>query len=86
MKTHMCSSLSQFILPVKRYTHKHRERVACKPRMIALYSSQGCQIVALRFIILYFLLSFRVFSFLPFLPFIYQDLTFLPISVHRVCR
>jgi hypothetical protein len=63
MKTRVCSSLSQLILQVKHFVNKHGNGVAFEPRMIALFSIQGCQIVALHFIILNFLLVFHFFTF-----------------------
>jgi hypothetical protein len=45
--------------------------VASEPRMIAAFR-QGCQIVALRFIIVNFLVIFHFFIFLSFLV-VYQN-------------
>jgi hypothetical protein len=45
--------------------------MACEPRMIGLFSGQGCHIVALHFIVLNCLLFFHFF-FLCLFPFVYH--------------
>jgi hypothetical protein len=77
MKTRVCRSLSQFILPVKHFIIQHmdfRATLRASPSHAGgvratpcrleseLFCHQGCQIVTLFFYILYFLLIFIIFS------------------------